>query len=152
MSLINKIYLSCAHGMLKGLDRTRKYPFEVQKEVFTTLLKGGADTIFGSEHGFSKISSIQDFQRQVPVRDYNALYPYIERLRFGENYVLWNEKTHFLLKARVRVPARASLSPLLIPTYGSVITEGCCECWPIMCNIIRTHEFIPASQSLWEAA
>ncbi|HPH52960.1 MAG TPA: GH3 auxin-responsive promoter family protein [Bacteroidales bacterium] len=112
MSLINKIYLSCAHGMLKGLDRTRKYPFEVQKEVFTTLLKGGADTIFGSEHGFSKISSIQDFQRQVPVRDYNALYPYIERLRFGENYVLWNEKTHFFAKSSGTSSGKSKFIPI----------------------------------------
>ena len=75
-------------GCSRGWTAPGNILFEVQKEVFATLLKGGADTIFGSEHGFSKINSIQDFQRQVPVRDYNALYPYIERLRFGENYVL----------------------------------------------------------------
>ena len=112
MSFINKAFLTYASGMLKGLDRTRKCPFEVQMKVFTTLLKGGKDTAFGSEHGFSKIGSVRDFQRQVPVRDYDALYPYIQRLRYGEDYVLWNETTRFFAKSSGTSSGKSKFIPI----------------------------------------
>ena len=112
MSFIKKAFLTYASGMLKGLDRTRKCPFEVQMKVFTTLLKGGKDTAFGLEHGFSKIGSVRDFQRQVPVRDYDALYPYIERLRSGEDYVLWNETTRFFAKSSGTSSGKSKFIPI----------------------------------------
>ena len=112
MSLINKAFLTYAHRMLKGLDRTRKHPLEVQMKVFRTLLKGGKDTAFGRDHGFSKIGSVRDFQRLVPVRDYNELYPYIERLRSGEDYVLWNEKTRFFAKSSGTSSGKSKFIPI----------------------------------------
>lgn len=112
MSFINKIFLTYASGMLKSLDRTRRHPFEEQLKVFKTLLKGGTDTAFGNYHRFSRISSIKDFQRQVPVCDYNELYPYIERLRSGEDYVLWNEKTRFFAKSSGTSSGKSKFIPV----------------------------------------
>ena len=46
----------------------------------------------GKNHNFSAISSTEDFAKQVPIRDYEALKEYIEKVKNGENDVLWPGK------------------------------------------------------------
>lgn len=70
-----------------------------QQEVFSRLIRSGSETAFGREHRFSGIRSIQDFQQRVPIRDYNAIQPYINRLRSGEAYVLWNQRVKWFAKS-----------------------------------------------------
>ncbi|MDD2594343.1 MAG: GH3 auxin-responsive promoter family protein [Bacteroidales bacterium] len=99
MNIINNIFLLYASAMLKSTDFGRHYPADSQQKTFRQLIKGGADTLFGHEHDFGGINSIEDFQRRVPIREYDAMQPYIEKLRTGENYILWNEKTSFFAKS-----------------------------------------------------
>ncbi len=99
MSVINKIFLLFSSELLKTLEAGRKNPRLLQNRVFDDLLKGGNQTVFGKEHCFDKIRSVEDFQKYVPVREYDDFQPYIMRIRNGEDYVLWNEKTTFFAKS-----------------------------------------------------
>lgn len=73
-------------------------PLESQKEVFESLLAKGKDTAFGKDHGFAQINSYEDFARQVPIRDYEALAPYVKRLTAGEADILWPGKPLYFAK------------------------------------------------------
>lgn len=53
------------------------------------MVKEGSRTAFGREHSFDKIGSYNAFRAQVPLRDYEALRPWIERIKLGERDVLW---------------------------------------------------------------
>lgn len=64
-------------------------PIATQKKVFNDLLKKGAKTAFGKDHGFATIKTTTDFAANVPVNDYEALKPYVERMIAGEEDVLW---------------------------------------------------------------
>ncbi|SDK61013.1 GH3 auxin-responsive promoter [Catalinimonas alkaloidigena] len=64
-------------------------PVESQQTVFQQLLQQGKETAFGRDHGFADIASHEAFRRQVPIRDYEALSPYINRVVEGEKDVLW---------------------------------------------------------------
>ena len=46
------------------------------------------DTEFGRAHGFASIRGYEDFARRVPVGDYDAFSPYIDRMRAGERNLL----------------------------------------------------------------
>lgn len=70
-----------------------------QEKVFRHLIWKGSDTLFGKEHGFSGIRNVSDFRRNVPVRDYNALKPYLDRVHDGEDYILYGEKTFYFAKS-----------------------------------------------------
>src|SRR4051812_1764610 len=60
-----------------------------QQTIFNQLLKTAAKTEFGKEHHFNTIKSHEEFVKQVPVRDYEAFKPYIERIKDGRHNVLW---------------------------------------------------------------
>ncbi|BCB75180.1 hypothetical protein GCM10022251_34620 [Phytohabitans flavus] len=59
-----------------------------QRRVLADLLAYNAGTEFGRAHGFDRIRSLDDFTSAVPVLDYAALSPYIERMAAGEDNVL----------------------------------------------------------------
>ncbi len=64
-------------------------PVETQKNVFKNLIFQAKDTVFGKEHNFAGIKTHQDFVKNVPIRDYEGLKPYIEQVIQGKNDVLW---------------------------------------------------------------
>ena len=51
---------------------------------------------FSKEHNFSSISTYSDFKR-VPINDYEGLSEYIEKIKNGENNILWPKKTYIFL-------------------------------------------------------
>ena len=66
-------------------------PEQAQARVRRALLRDNADTVFGREHGFATIGSAAEYARQVPIRDYETLRPYIGRIMAGETGVLTAE-------------------------------------------------------------
>ena len=64
-------------------------PLETQAKTFNKLLLKGTDTEFGRDHNFSIIKNYEDFKNQVPIRDYEGLKPYIDKVVKGEKNILW---------------------------------------------------------------
>lgn len=85
-SFLAKPFASYIHKQIrKGMETA----VHDQQAIFQQLIKTGSITEFGKEHGFADIKSHQDFTRQVPVRDYEAFRPYIDRIKQGRHNVLW---------------------------------------------------------------
>ena len=66
-----------------------KYPFDVQQEVFSRLIEQALRTTWGVQYGYDSISSIEEYQKRVPISSYDDVKPYINRLRDGEQNLLW---------------------------------------------------------------
>jgi phenylacetate-coenzyme A ligase PaaK-like adenylate-forming protein len=73
-------------------------PVETQSKVFQELIHQAKDTIFGKDHHFSEIKTVEDFARQVPIRDYEELRPYVDRMVQGEANILWKGKPIYFAK------------------------------------------------------
>ena len=71
---------------------------KIQNSVFKKLLKQAQNTTFGKDHNFSKINSYAEFKHQVPIRDYEDLKPYVERVVAGEKDILWKGKPLYFAK------------------------------------------------------
>jgi len=82
----------------KSIQKWASKPVETQEKVFQSLLANAKNTSFGKDHNFRNISSHQDFVKQVPVRDYEALKTYFERTANGEENVLWKGKPTYIAK------------------------------------------------------
>ena len=64
-------------------------PLETQAKTFNKLLLKGTNTEFGRDHNFSIIKNYEDFKNQVPIRDYEGLKPYVDKVVKGEKNILW---------------------------------------------------------------
>jgi hypothetical protein len=73
-------------------------PIETQRKVFEDLIRQAKNTSFGIDHHFDQIKTVADFAKNVPIRDYEALKPYVERVVKGEENVLWKGKPLYFAK------------------------------------------------------
>jgi len=89
-----------------------EHALETQEKWFTFLIRNGLKTKFGHNFGFTPNMSYEAFQRNVPLQNYNALYPYIERIIKGEEYVLWNSKVEWIAKSSGTTQAKSKYIPV----------------------------------------
>ncbi|WP_179337507.1 GH3 family domain-containing protein [Winogradskyella ludwigii] len=73
-------------------------PVETQQKVFENLISEAKHTVFGKDHNFSSITTFKEFQSQVPIRDYEELKPYVERVVAGEKDILWKGQPIYFAK------------------------------------------------------
>ncbi len=69
-----------------------------QQAVLQYLLKNGSRTFFGKEHDLQRVKTYEDFKKAVPIRDYEAFVPYIEKIKNGEQNILWKGRPIYFAK------------------------------------------------------
>ena len=87
-----------ARQIRRKIDTWAKNPIATQEKVFKNLLKKAQHTAFGSDHNFDEINTYEDFIARVPIRDYEQLRPYADRVVSGEPDVLWPGKPLYFAK------------------------------------------------------
>ncbi|WP_179009465.1 GH3 auxin-responsive promoter family protein [Winogradskyella forsetii] len=87
-----------AKYVAKRIHKWASKPIETQQKVFENLIAEAKHTAFGKDHNFSSISTFEAFQNNVPIRDYEDLKPYVERVVAGEKDVLWKGKPTYFAK------------------------------------------------------
>ena len=73
-------------------------PAASQKAVFLELIKEAKKTQFGVDHHFDQIKTYEDFTNHVPIRDYEALKPYVDKVVKGQENILWKGKPLYFAK------------------------------------------------------
>ena len=80
------------------IERWKKHAVAAQQKTMLELVGTAKNTVFGKEHGFAGIKSYEDFKKQVPIRDYEGLKTYIDRVVAGEKDVMWKGKPAYFAK------------------------------------------------------
>lgn len=87
-----------AKHIARRIDRWAANAIACQEAVFRDLCAKGAGTAFGRDHRLQDVHDYESFVDAVPIRDYEDLKPYIERLKTGEANVLWPGKPAYFAK------------------------------------------------------
>ncbi len=85
-SVVNKIQKDAANALIN------------QEQIFYSLIKNASQTVFGKDHQFQTIKNHTDFVNKVPIRDYESLKPYIEKIKNGKLDILWKGKPVYFAK------------------------------------------------------
>ncbi|MFB9055262.1 GH3 auxin-responsive promoter family protein [Mariniflexile ostreae] len=94
-SILAKVF---AKYIFNKVQKWANKPLETQEQVFHNLIKRAKNTAFGIDHDFKDIKTHDDFVKRVPIRDYEAIKPYVERVVSGEENVLWKGKPEYFAK------------------------------------------------------
>tara|TARA_R110002050_G_scaffold293182_1_gene449331 strand:+ start:1267 stop:2760 length:1494 start_codon:yes stop_codon:yes gene_type:complete len=98
ISLKSALAKPFAKRVYKKIQKWASNPVETQQNVFEDLIANAAGTEFGKDHDFISINTYSDFVKRVPVRDYEALKPYVEKVVAGEDNILWKGKPIYFAK------------------------------------------------------
>lgn len=69
-----------------------------QTKIKDYLIRKARKTEFGKEHDFKNCKSYTDFKQRIPIRNYESIKPYIEKIKSGEQDVLWPGKPKYFAK------------------------------------------------------
>lgn len=89
MTLISSVLNWLMKKRIHQIELFKKYPNEVQEELLKKLINISKNTIWGNEYDYKSIKTVNDFRQRVPISTYEDIKPYIDRLRKGEENVLW---------------------------------------------------------------
>ena len=94
-SLLAKPFANYIHKQIKKGMTTAVAD---QEQIMHSLIKTAAKTQFGKDHSFSEIKTYTDFANNIPIRDYEALIPYIEKIKEGKHNILWKGQPIYFAK------------------------------------------------------
>jgi hypothetical protein len=83
--------LAAARTQRVVFERACAAPRDSQSALLRQILDANAETDFGREHGFESIDSIDVYRARVPIRPYEALRQWLDRVTAGERSVLTRE-------------------------------------------------------------
>lgn len=69
-----------------------------QDAILKNIIKSAINTEFGKQHHFSEIRSYDEYVKQVPIRDYEAMRPYMDKIKEGKHNILWKGQPIYLAK------------------------------------------------------
>lgn len=87
-----------AKKIVQKTQKWAQHPVATQEAVFKKLIREAKYTQFGKDHHFEQIQSHDDFVQKVPIRDYEGLKSYVDRVVNGEENVLWKGKPIYFAK------------------------------------------------------
>jgi hypothetical protein len=115
-----------------------------QRRVLLGILHSVAETEFAREHNLAGLESVADYQAAVPIRDYDALLPYIRRAAAGEAGVLTAEPI-----LRFGLSSGSTAASKLIPSTASLTGAFQSGLDPWMYWVYRRYPGVLAGKAYW---
>ena len=81
------------------LERHNSEAEELQHEVLSRLIERAKDTEYGRYHRFGDMKTYEDFVHNNPVNSYEELKGQIDRMRHGEEDILWPGRVKWYAKS-----------------------------------------------------
>lgn len=146
MNIINKIVSTISKRRLQEIEYFRNNPEEVQLDVLTNLLNYAQKTVFGKNHNFSSIlldeNKLKDFQKEVPITDYENFKPYIDRIRNGEQNVLWHSPIKWFAVSSGTTNSKSKFIPVSKEALEDCHLRGGKDIVAIYNNLIDDNELV----------
>ena len=87
-----------ANFINKKVQKSKANAIEDQNIIFKLIIQKASKTAFGKEHSFHEIKTHEDFKKNVPIRDYEAIKNFIEEIKLGKMNILWPGKPLYFAK------------------------------------------------------
>jgi hypothetical protein len=120
---IGKVVAIPVRRRLARFEAATHRPREVQEALLQDILAHQAQTAFGRDHGFGTIRTVADYRDQVPVAGYEAIEPYIARVRRGETSALLASPTVHMFALTSGTTAARKYIPVT-PEYLDTYRRG----------------------------
>lgn len=112
MTLFNSIASWIMKKRVHQIELFMRYPHEVQQDWFNKLILSSVNTEWGKQHDFKNIVTPEQFRENVPLQDYDSLRPYIERIRKGEQNILWPSEIKWFAKSSGTTSDKSKFIPV----------------------------------------
>jgi hypothetical protein len=112
MKLLSPAISRLARMRFWRIENWSSHPVAVQREVLQGLVTAAQYTEFGKKYNFSKLFTLREFKKKVPIHEYDDLKPYIMRMMNGEENILWNTPINWFAKSSGTTSDKSKFIPI----------------------------------------
>ena len=112
MAIINSLMSWVMKKRMHQIELFMKYPNEVQREWFDKLISNARHTEWGKEYDYSSIKTPSQYAERIPVQNYEDLKPFVDRLKQGEQNILWPTETKWFAKSSGTTSDKSKFIPV----------------------------------------
>ena len=141
---VHHAWLLTMRPAARAFARAWRDPGMTQRGLLARLVERNRDSVFGVEHEFATIRSVDDFRAAVPVRIYDDLLPWIDRAQRGERRVLTSEPVVMFERT-----SGSSGAAKLIPYTSSLRTEFERALAPWLCDLYDHDAALRRGPAYW---
>jgi hypothetical protein len=123
MSITN-IIKPVFNARLKAIDLYATRPGEIQEGVMRKLLSSAADTEWGRKYNYKSIKTYNEFRDTVPVQTYDDIKGYVERMRNGEQNLLWPSEIRWFAKSSGTTNDKSKFLPVSREALKNIHYKG----------------------------
>lgn len=134
MGLLNSVVAWIMKQRIHQMELFMKYPHDVQAEWFKKLMEAGRDTEWGQRYDYKSIASVEDFKNRVPVSNYDDIRDDIERVRQGEQNILWPTDIKWFAKSSGTTGDKSKFIPVSAESLAECHFKGGKDMLSIYCN------------------
>ena len=120
--------------VFKGMNHFTSVPVETQEKILLQIMEENKNTEYGKKIGFDKVHSVEDFQRIVPLSNYDTYSDYVDRMLNGEENLMMARKCK-----RYCTSSGSVGKPKVLPKSGK-------DLWNMQCMGFAAT---PACAALW---
>jgi hypothetical protein len=112
MKLLSPAISKLARMRLWRIENWSSHPEAAQREVLQELVTAAQYTEFGKKYHFSKLFTLKEFKKNVPIHEYDDIKPYILRMMGGEENILWNTPVTWFAKSSGTTSDKSKFIPI----------------------------------------
>lgn len=109
-------------------------PIEVQESVFQELIQNAKQTKWGEFYDYRSIMNWEDYNNRVPISNYDSLLPFFDRIRKGEDNVLWPSEIKWFSKSSGTTSNRSKYIPISEESLQECHYKGGKDMLALYCN------------------
>lgn len=109
---VNALFAFLMKKRIQQIELFRSNPHEAQLEVFHRLMDAARYTEWGRTYGYGSIQSPEEYRQRVPLQDYTMVKPWVDRMRAGEQNLLWPTDIKWFAKSSGTTNAKSKFIPV----------------------------------------
>lgn len=112
MKLLSSIISKLARNRFWRIQNWSSHPVAAQRQVLQDLVSAGQYTEFGKKYHFTRLFTLTEFKKRVPIQEYNDIKPYVTRMMQGEENILWNTPVKWFAKSSGTTSDKSKFIPI----------------------------------------
>ncbi len=134
MTFINSVLSWFFKQRISQIEYFKNNPVEVQQDLLKHLLHTARETVWGKKYAYREIEDYQTFAKRVPIQDYEAIKPFVERMIKGESNLLWPTDIRWFAKSSGTTSDKSKFIPVSFESLEDCHYKAGKDVLSIYCN------------------
>jgi hypothetical protein len=143
-TLANAAWAASASPAYAAFRAALREPEDAQRRWLADHLHCNADAAFARQHDLLRTTSLEEYRARVPIRPYDELVPWIDRIRRGERQVLTAEPVE-----RLMTSSGSTAAVKLLPQTRTLRREFDAAIGPWIVDLFRRHPGAMRGRAYW---